>query len=152
MSYFEAAVQTTGAAAGAAFCMLQNTGATGKGRMRLRELGLTTNAGTLSSVGLIRAATVGTTSGSPTPGQVTDDLDTTTPLGQIVIGWSVAPTIAGTPLYLRQFVAAAVQGSGIVWTWPIEAPLVVSPTAGLLLWNFGGGAGSALSVYARWEE
>lgn len=151
MSYFEASFQASGVAAGAAFCGLLNPAAAGKPRLRLVELTFTTNAATLSQVGLVRALTLGTPS-LTLAGQPTDDLDTTVPVGGIVTGWSAQPTIAGTPAYLRQFVAAAVAGAGIPWSWPGDRPLVVSPGGGLLLWNFGGSAGSALSGYAVWEE
>lgn len=149
---FEVAIQAPSAAAGSPICMLQNTGAPGSARIRLAEFGLTTNAATLSQVGLVRALTIGTPSGIPAPGQPDDDLDTTVPVGKLVNGWSIAPTIAGTPYYLRQLVAAAQQGSGIVWTWPSDRPIVISPGDGLLLWNFGSGNSSALTVYAAWEE
>lgn len=149
---FEVAIQAPSAAAGSPICMLQNTGSTGQPRLRLLELGLTTNAATLSQVGLVRAISLGTPSGVPAPGQVDDDLDNQVAVGKMVNGWSIAPTIAGTPYYLRQIVAAAQQGSGIVWTWPADRPLVVSPGAGLILWNFGSGNTSALTVYAAWGE
>ena len=154
---FRVAFQTSGAGAGTAFAMLQNTGAVGKPKMRLLELGITTNAATLSQIGLIRAATVGTPSGTALVGQPDDDSDTTAPVGQVVTSWSAQPTIAGTPVYLNELVAAAVQGSGTIWTFPSDRPIVVSPaatgvTGGLLLWNFGAGAASALSCYAVWGE
>lgn len=147
---FEVAVQSAAAAAGNAYCMLQNTDAAGGRAMQLVECGFTTNAATLSSVGLIRAATLGTVSGTPSPGQTVVAYDVTTSKGNVATTWSAAGTLAATPYYFRQFVAAAVQGSGVIWSNPDgwEIP----PGGALFLWNYGAGAGSALSAYFRWRE
>ena len=147
---FEVAVQTSGAAAASPICVLQNTAATGGPRLRLKEFGLTTNAATLSQVGLVRSTSLGLVSGTPAAGQPTDDRDPTVPVGSIATGWTTPPSVGSG--FLREFVAAAVQGSGVVWTWPADRPLVVSPGGGLVLFNFGSGFASALSAYAVWEE
>ena len=107
-------------------------------------------AATLSALGLVRASATGTSSGTPPVGQPLDDRENQTSLCSLATARSAAPT-AGT-IYLRQFQAAAVQGSGVIWTWPADAPLVVDAASQLLLWNFGVGAASALSVYFRWRE
>ena len=157
MSYFEAGFTTLGAAANAPLLAIVNSGGAGKPRMRIVEIGFTTNAATLSAVELVRLATLGTAAGTPTPGQSTDDLDTTVPVGQLVAGWSVAPTLPASPVPFRPFVASAVAGAGAIWTWPADRPIIVSPAAsgvsgGLALWNFGSGAASALSGWVVWSE
>ena len=149
---FEVAVQTAAAAAGAAYCMLQNTDAADGRVLKLVECGFTTNAATLSKVGLIAAATVGTPSGTPSPGQTKCAYDVTTPKGQVVTSWSAPGTIAATPYFFRQMVAAAVAGSGAVW--PDQGdPWEIPPGGAIFLWNFDGSlSGSILSAYFKWRE
>lgn len=149
---FEVGFDSAAAASAAAYAMLQNTDAAGGRRLQVLEVGITTEAATLSSVGLIRASTLGTPSGSPLVPIPLDDLDTMVSKGNLVTTWSVAPSISGTPVYLRKFVASNVQGSGVIWTFPDDKPLVISPGGAVLLWNFGNGAGSALGAYFRVRE
>ena len=150
MAVYEVAVQTTAAAAGAPFLAFQNLAPASGVRASIFEIGIATNAATLSALGLVRASATGTSSGTPPVGQPLDDRENQTSLCSLATAWSAAPT-AGT-IYLRQFQAAAVQGSGVIWTWPADAPLVVDAASQLQLWNFGVGAASALSVYFRWRE
>ncbi len=150
MAVYEASVQTTAAASGAAFLAFQNAAAAAGVRAQIFEIGIATNAATLSALGLVRAASNGTASGTPLVGQPLDPAETQTAQCSLATAWSAAPT-AGS-YYLRQFQAAAVQGSGVIWTWPPDAPLVVAQASQLLLVNFGISAGSALSVYMRWKE
>ena len=151
---FEASLITPAAAPGVAYLLIQHSGAATSPRMRLRELTWTTKAGTQSPVGLIRTATLGVPSG-PVAGQACDDLENAAAKGQLAIPGTAgnAPTIAGSPVYFRQFYAAAVAGSGISWTWPVGEEITISPGGGLLLWNMDGAiTGSILSASARWAE
>lgn len=144
MSIYTAGVRTPAAAAGAAYAALR---AAATDRLKLREVGVALSAATATSVGLIRAATVGTASSS-TLGQAGDPGDPVG-TGNVDIGWSVAPTIGA--IYLRRFALPATQGAGFIWTWA-PGELVIPVSASILLWNFGGAAGAALDAYFVWDE
>lgn len=137
---------TPAAAAGAAYADLV---ATSTDRLRVREIGLFVNAATATSVGLIRSASLGTRT-SPSTGQQGDPAEPAA-TGTIAVAWSVAPTISGSPLYLKKIVVPAAIGNGFIWTFGPN-DLVVPVSAGLLLWNFGAGAGSISNGYIVWEE
>jgi hypothetical protein len=143
---YTCAVRTPAAAAGATYCDLRTTSTD---RARIREIGVSSSAATLSSLGLIRSATIGTTS-TTTIGQAQEPGEAA---GTVLIGtaWSSAPTIS-TNVYLRRFAIPATAGAGVIWTWPYDAPLVVPVSASILLWNFGAAAGAACDVYWVWEE
>lgn len=144
MALYSVSNTSAAAAAGAAYCDLR---AGTSQRLYLREIGLTLNAATASSIGLGRPATAGTVSTSTT-GIAVDPSDgtVTTVMGT---AWSVAPTAPTT--FFRRFVAPATAASGVTWYFN-RGDLVVASSATLILWNFGAAAGSALSVYFVWEE
>ena len=156
MAHFEQSILTVAAGPGVAYTQLQHNGAAGTPRMRVREIVWTTQAGTLSPVGLARAVLVGVPSG-PLVGKPTDDRENTTANGTFFTpGLSAnAPTIPATSpadFYFRRFLAAAVAGSGIPWAWA-DGELTISPGGALLLWNYDGSlTGSILAVSAKWEE
>jgi hypothetical protein len=146
MALYEVAVATPAAAAGAAYCDIRTAAGA---RAEIREIGAVCNAATASAIGLIRPATVGTAT-TTTAGQPEDPADTA---ATAVIGtaWSSAPTI-GT-IYLRRFGTAAQIGAGIVWSWwAARRGLIIPISSSVILWNYGGGAGSVLQVWAVWEE
>jgi hypothetical protein len=146
MARYSASVRTPAAAAGAAYADLR-TAATD--RAFVTEIGIFTSAATATSLGLIRPLTVGTAS-TTTLGQAEDPGN---PAGTATIGsaWSVAPTIAASPIYLRRIALPATQAAGVIWTWPAPG-LVVSVSSSLILWNFGAAAGAACDVYIAWDE
>ena len=104
-------------------------------RAKLLEVGFFVSAvsGTtpVLTVGLTRTTAVGTRT-SPTSLLATDGADpvaTTTS----ATAWSVAPTLASTPL--RRFVVNSV-GAGVIWTWvpgsfviPVSASIVLNAVA-----------------------
>lgn len=144
MALYGVANTSAAAASNAAYCDLR----AGSGqRIYIREIGITLNAATASSIGLGRPASAGTTSSSTT-GVALDPADSST---STVMGtaWSAAPTAPST--YMRRFVAPATAGSGVTWYFD-RGGLVVAASSTIVLFNFGGGAGSALSVYWVWEE
>lgn len=142
---FSIGAQSAVALAGAAYCALQNIDAVPGQRLRVYEVGFTTNSNTLASVGLamIAAGNLGTPSGTPIVLTADDDADLTKVMASIATTWSVAPTLP--TVYKRPFSAGAVQGSGYVWQFPDG--LILSPTAGLALVNFGVATGPSLSVW-----
>jgi hypothetical protein len=131
------------AAASACYAVLQNVDTSPGQRLRLYEVGFTTNANTLAAVGLayVTPSNLGTPSGSPGLLTADDDLDTIVSKASVATAWSVAPVPLTT--YKRMFQCGAVQGAGYVWSFP--EGLVVSPTAGYALVNFGVGSGPSLS-------
>lgn len=140
---YSAAVVTPAAAANAAFCVLR---AAAGDRARIREITVTVNAATASSVGLIRT----TANGTPTTsvlGQAWDSSDTAA-VTSIDSAWSAAPTIGS--IYLRRQVIPATIGQGPSWVFP--SGLILPASGGIALWNYGASAGSALSVTFVWEE
>jgi hypothetical protein len=100
-------------------------------RARVLEVGWTVSAmaGTTPtlSVGLYRTTAVGTRT-SPTTLLAEDPGDPTATTTNAT-AWSVAPTLAATPL--RRLAVNAI-GSGIVWTWP-NPGLLVAVSSSLVL-------------------
>lgn len=141
---YSASVVTPAAAAGAAYAALRTAAGD---RARIRQIDVYTNAATASSVGLVRSATLGTASTSVL-GQAWDAADTAA-TGSVDTAWSVAPTVS-TNVFLKRYVAPAVAGSGVIWTFP--QGLVLPVSGSLLLWNYGAVGGSILSVTFTWEE
>jgi len=145
MASYEVSVITPAAASAAAYMTL-HTGASL--RCKLRELGVIVNAATASSLGLGRPANTPVASTSVL-GQACDAADPAATVN-MDSAWSTAPTAPTN--FFRRFNAGAVIGNGVIWTWPADAPLVLNVSSWLVLWNFGASAGSACSVYAKWDE
>jgi hypothetical protein len=147
MAVYQVSVRTPAAAAGATYADLRSTSTD---RLRVRELHIFSLSATETFVGLIRPASVGTAS-TTVAGQARDPAEPAA-TGLVGSAWSAAPTIAGSPIYLARYHLPATIASGLILTYPIEAPLVIAVSSSLLLWNFGGSAGSALDVTFVWEE
>lgn len=147
MAVYSAAVRTPAAAAGAAYADVRTTAAE---RARIMEIGAFGTAATAASIGLVRPASSGTAS-TTTAGQPNDpgDAPATAAVGS---AWSAAPTISGTPIYLRRFTGPALAGAGVIWTFPLGSEIVVPVSGSFLLWNFGAAAGPALDLYIVWNE
>ena len=102
-------------------------------RARILEIGIFASAATgttpVLTLGLFRSTAVGTrtTPTSLLPEDAADGTATTTS----ATAWSVAPTLAATPL--RRF-AMSTLGSGIIWTWPTAGGLSI-PVSGSLVVN-----------------
>ena len=146
---YSAAVRITGPSAGAAYAVILPTSTE---PIVIREIGLVSVAATATSVGLIRTLTTGTASTS-TAGVAHNPNDagaSTT----IKTAWSVAPTIAGSPVYIRRVALPATAGSSVLWTFPDDAPLCCesAATTALVLWNFGGSAASDVDLHVTWDE
>lgn len=150
MAKYELGVRTPAAAIGAPYASI--IPAAGQ-RMRIVELGVSVaSAATSSSVGLLRTLTVGTATTSQIAAAA-DPADSVA-VGAVATAWSTAPTIAATPVYLRRFTSAAAIGPVMIWSWPLDAPLVATngATTSLVLWNFGAAVAAALDVYLVWLE
>jgi hypothetical protein len=74
--------------------------------------------------------------------------------GFITSGWSTAPTQPATTARLKQFDAAAVIGSGVIYTWPSDGEVKIGLTRNLslTLWNAGAATGPPLSASSVWAE
>lgn len=145
MGIFSTSVATPAAGAGAAYATIH----TPAGRTcRIREIGSFNNAATASSIGLIRPTNtpVATTS---VLGQAQDPI-----LGASLVNvdtaWSTAPTVGTT--FFRRVQLPATISAGIIWTFPIDAPLILAASSWLVVWNFGAGAGSVQQLYMVWDE
>lgn len=145
MATYSLRVITPAAATVAAYATIH----TPSGRKaRIYEMGAFCNAATASSFGVIRSSNTPVASTS-TVGAAEDPLSGASTVN-VDTAWSTAPTV-GTS-FLRGFVSQATIGAGVIWTWPLNAPLVIDVSSWLVLWNFGAGAGSALTFYAKWDE
>jgi hypothetical protein len=148
---FSVSVQCPGVTGGNPIAQLRNPNAAGGPTLRLKEFGAFCNAATAASIGLIRALTLGTAiPGNTSLGQALST-DPQVATGLLDFGWSVAPTIPGSPIYPMQAVLQAAQGAGIVWPF-YDEPIEVPAGAGLILWNWGVSTTPAMTVYAKWGE
>lgn len=144
MAFYSLGVRTPAAAAGAGYATIH----TGTARARIRKISAFTSAATLSSIGIGRPANtpVATTS---VLGQALDASDQAS-LTNIDTAWSTAPTIPAQ--FFERCALPATAGVGIIWTFPTDSPLCLNASSWLVLWNFGGSAGSALDVTFYFEE
>jgi hypothetical protein len=115
--------------------------------IRVWEVGCFCSTAVALSVGLIRSLTVGATFTTITP--VAEDTSAGTATALVDTAITTQPTITANT-YLRKAVLPATIGAGIVWSFPMG--LVVPVSAGLLLWNFGGGTGPAIEGYWTYDE
>ena len=148
MPRYTAGITSTAAASGAAYAKIK-AGATR--RIYVREIGITVAASTLSPVGIGRPATEGTNSATTVP--VPEDAGDATTGAVLETAWSVAPTVPA--VFMGKMVIPATAGAGFIWTWPgagSDKCLVVAVSTGIILWNYGGSAGSALDLYIVYEE
>lgn len=144
--FYEGGVASVAAASGAPYATIH----TGSGLVAaIREIGLFVNAATASPVELIRPANSPAASTSVL-GQAQDPAMPASSVN-LDTAWSTAPTIS-TNVPLRKVTIPAVIGAGVIWTWPSGSGLVIPVSSYLVLWNFGGSAGSVLNMYVVWEE
>lgn len=120
-------------------------------RATIKEIGVFQSTAVASSIGLIRTLTLGTatTSNTVQPAHPGD------PAGAAALttAWSTAPTISGTPNYLRRIILPATIGAGVIWSFGYGDMIALNAaTSGLVLWNFGGATSAALELYVTLEE
>lgn len=144
--FYEGGAASVAAASGAPYATI-HTGANLVAA--IREMGIFLNAATASSVELIRPNNSPTASTSVL-GQAQDTAQAASSVN-LDTAWSTAPTI-GSNVPLRKVLLPGTIGSGVIWTWPSGAGLIVPVSSYLVLWNFGAGAGSVLNFYVVWEE
>lgn len=144
MGLYSAAVTTTAAASGSAFCTLwAGTGTL----LQLRRLIVSSDASTVVRTSLLRTGNtpVATTSVVGQPHDPDDPAST----GVLATAWSTAPT---ANIFITKECLVAQQG---VTLWHEYWPPLVVGVAGfnksLVVWNWAG-VGIALSVSATWEE
>lgn len=85
-------------------------------------------------------------------GQATDPADAVGTT-QWTTTWGTPPTVPAVAM--RQFDLAGTVGSGVIFTWPADRPLVIPSTTGvsaIVFWNGGSGTGPAADFYASWIE
>jgi hypothetical protein len=148
VALYEAGFQSVAAAAGAAYAELRGSATV---PMRVREIGITCTAATVSPVGLIRALAQSVTPAGTFLGQPCGDDGPPAASGIPTTTFGTAPTITAAT-YLRQITLPGVIGAGTVWAWSERDPLMVAKSGSLLLWNFSATLAGILSVYLKWEE
>lgn len=149
MALYEAGFQSVAAAGGAAYVELRG-GA--NNQFKIREIGVTTTAATVSPVGLIRALAQSVTPAGTFLGQPCENsaqVPAATAIPSTTFG--TAPTITANT-YLRQIILPAVIGAGMVWAWSERDPLVIAKAGSLLLWNYSATLAGILTVYIKWDE
>lgn len=148
MPHYGAGVSKAAPGAGTAACVIRPATADD---VEIREIGVFNSTAVASSIGLIRTLTMGTASTST----LVQAEDPQRPAGtcNVDTAWSVAPTIAASPIYIRKIVLPNTIGAGVIWTFgPGELWARNGATSALALWNFGGGAAAALELYVRIYE
>jgi hypothetical protein len=148
MAFYSVGVSKSAPASGGAAAVIRPASSDD---VQIREIGVFNSTAVASSIGLIRTLTAGTASTS----SLVQAEDPQRPAGtcNIDTAWSVAPTIAVTPVYLRKIVLPATIGAGVIWTFgPGECWAKNGNTTSLVLWNFGGSTAAALELYVRIEE
>lgn len=144
MSRYEVGFASVAAAAAAAY---QEIRATATKPLQILELGFFCNAATASSVGFGRPATAGTATGATTV--QADRSGDATGTATTASTWSAAPT--APTVFHRRIVLPASIGAGVIWQWP-PGVLTIPVSGSMVLWNFGGAAGSVLNGYFVVDE
>jgi hypothetical protein len=139
-----------GIAANAALSSLLNP-ATSRRSIVLRCVDVTLASAAATEVGLVRAATIGTTTsiaGQPHDG---DDAVANGLVGSV---FSVQPLYAATPGYARRGGMPATIGSALrpLGKFDTDKPFLLRPGQELVLRNVGAGVAGALDVTWEWEE
>lgn len=143
MAMYSLGVLTTNVTTAAA-CAELRTSSTD--RVQVREIGITLNAATLTTIGLGRPAAIGVTPTSPVTLLQQDPADAAA-TSTHALAWGTGPTVPTN--FLRRAAFPATIGAGIIWTFgPRE--LIIAVSASLVLWNILGGA--ALNAYWVVEE
>lgn len=148
MPSYGAAVSKAAPATNTVACVIRAAAADD---VEIREIGVFASTAVASSIGLVRTLTAGT----PSTSMLVQPEDPSRPAGTCNVDtvFSVQPTLAATPLYLRKIVLPNTIGAGMIWTWgPGELWVKNGATTALALWNFGAGAAAALEVYVRVYE
>ena len=157
MGIYTLGFETTAPAAGAPFFALGTE--LELPLMSVLSISVILNTATVSKIGLIYSDTKGTAD----PTMVSTGINegegdsTASSQGQVATGWTVAPTIAAPPKFLRKIRLPAVEGAAFEWDWDPMAPLtfggsLLNTVPILLLWNYGAAAASDLTVTIRWAE
>lgn len=145
MALFEASVATAAANANAPYLQIH----TQNPRIRVKQIEIISTQATLVQLGLARSAMLGS---GPTfvVGQAIDPADQVLSVTQLEIAWGAAPTIAGTPVYLKRGHINNIPGNGLVWPFPDGRWIPAS--SGLVIWNIGASAGPILFVNVLWDN
>lgn len=120
----------------------------------IREIGVSVGvAGAAPTIGIIRPNAIGVTPTSPKTAQASD---TGNPAGTGVtaVAWGTAPTLPGTPIYIRRVTLPATLGAGWVWSWPPGEELAVPVSSSLLidLIALSAAVATAIDFYIRFAE
>lgn len=143
MALYSLATLTTNVTTAAATSELRTAASP---RVAVREVGITLNAATATTIGLGRPAAIGITPTSPVTLLAQDPADSAA-TSTHALAWGTGPTVPAN--FFRRVALPATIGAGIIWTFgPRE--LVIAVSAAMVLWNILGG--SALNIWWTVEE
>lgn len=144
MAFYETSVVTGATASAAAHCSLR----TGASDVSLRFVEFFNTVATANAVGIgyKGAGTV-----TPTTSQLGTVLGGVKPasLENVDTAWSAAPAIPAT--FFKRMSIAASQGTGMIFTWQKDGPLIIPANSTIVLWNIGAAAGGILYFNFEWE-
>jgi hypothetical protein len=141
MAIFSLAQRTSGASSGtAALEVIAGTNA-----YSLKEIGMTLNAGTATTIGFGNPAAKGTTPTSVVA-LAEDKGNTTAATTTGALTWATGPTVPAN--FYRRVSLPATIGAGIVWTFPRGINQLTTVTT--ILWNFV--TGSVMDVWFVVDE
>jgi hypothetical protein len=122
-------------------------------RLFVREIGVSVGvAGAAPTIGIIRPNAIGVTPTSPKTGQAEDPANPAG-TGTSAVAWGTAPTLPGTPIYMRRVTLPAALGAG--WVWSFEPEGLVVPVSSSLLIDLvaiSAAVATAIDFYVRWWE
>lgn len=139
---------STAAAAAASAIATFHTGA--NRRAFIREINISLQSATYTPFGLVFAANVPVATTSTTP--VALDANDAVPTCGLDTTWSTAPTIGGSPLYLRQFDLGPAIGAGVIYKVALDERLVVPKSSWLVFWNLSAALAGACHISIEYDE
>lgn len=121
--------------------------------LRVFEVGVTTDTGSATTIGLVRSASAGTTPGGVVVPQPEDLAGAAAAEAVVNTTYATAPTV--NAVALRRYAMPAAVGSGILWSFPeglvVPSSTFSAATSGLILWQFSS-LTVGLSVYFVFES
>lgn len=144
MAYYGASIVSGATVSGAAHCALR----TGASDVNLRFIEFFNSASTANGVG-VGFKGAGTT--TPTSSQLGAVLGGAKPasLENVDYAWSAGPVVP--PTFFKRMAIAASAGTGMIFTWQKDGPLVVPANSTLVLWNISAATGGILYFNFEWE-
>ena len=119
-------------------------------RAFIRQVSYFCESGIAAPIGIVYPNNSPAASVSTTP--VANDQADADPTCAADAGWSVAPTLAGSPNWLGQFWLGPAVGAGIIEPLARDEMIILAKSTYLVWWNFGAFPGPQLAVKIVYEE